>query len=151
MKKLFAFILFACLVLSFNSCRKNGPNPPGKGTTTGGPVVTQDCADLLVLSRNSTIKHYTDPYTLNSASVSGDYLKVSVTYGGSASHAFQLVWNDLSMAAMTNLSLEQNANGDMAKALITETRCFNITALRTNEPHGTVSFNVGSKTLSYTW
>lgn len=153
MKKLLGFVIVSIMLFSFSSCRKGGSNPPKDGSTTGGVVNNEDCANMIVLSKNMNITRYNDKYTVNSAAVSGDCLKVNVSYGGSTYHTFQLIWNDLSMKAMTTLELEQNANNDMGKALISESKCFNISALRTSDAHGKVSFMLSgySGSLVYTW
>jgi hypothetical protein len=153
MKKIVGLLILSALLFSFSSCRKGDSNPPGEGSTTGGVGTNTDCANLIVLSKNMNIQRYSDKYTISSAAVSGDYLKVNVTYGGSLPHAFQLIWNDLSMKAMTTLELEQNAAGDMGKALITESKCFNISALRTSDAHGKQTFLLSgyNNSLVYTW
>jgi hypothetical protein len=155
MKKVLTIIILLSFVLPSASCRKGCSNPPKEGTTTGSGIPDDNagCGSLIVLSQNTNLQHYTDKYTVSSAAVSGDYLKVNVSYGGATSHTFQLIWNDMAMTAITTLQLEHNANGDYAKALINETKCFNISALKTRDAHGSISFRLSgySGSLVYSW
>lgn len=158
MKNTLSALALILIMLPFSGCNKNPLSPPDKGNTTGGvpvPGGTSGCDNLIVMSKNMNMQHYTDKYTVTSAAVSGDYLKIGITYGGSATvtHTFQLVWNDLSMRAMNVLELEHNANGDAGKALISDTKCYDISALRTQDAHGKVSFQLSgyNDMLTYTW
>ena len=77
----------------------------------------------------------TDEYVLNSATITGDTLNVSVSYsGGCEDHQFTLVVSDgflESFPVQLHASIAHNANGDTCEAYPTENYRFNLTPIKT--------------------
>lgn len=77
-----------------------------------------------------------DTFTLVSAVIENDILKITVRYaGGMEKHDFTLYWSGISTRSMPPqlpMSLKHDANGDQAEALITETLEFELSAI--NKP-----------------
>ena len=77
----------------------------------------------------------TDEYALNSASITGDTLNISVSYsGGCEAHQFTLVVSDTfieSFPVQLHAYLAHNANGDTCEAYPTDNYRFNLTSIKT--------------------
>lgn len=77
----------------------------------------------------------TDEYALNSATITGDTLNISVSYsGGCEKHQFTLVVSDNfheSFPVQLPASIAHNANGDTCEAYPTENYRFNLTSIKT--------------------
>ncbi len=77
----------------------------------------------------------TDEYTLNSVSITGDTLNVSVSYsGGCEIHQFTLVVSDTfleSFPVQLHAYLAHNANGDTCEGYPTDNYRFNLTPIKT--------------------
>jgi hypothetical protein len=133
--KPFLFIGTVVILLGLLSCHKDQP------VVKKPPVDSNSCDVMLTLPLKDTTPH-TDPFTIKSWTISGDYLKLTVSYGGGCkSHDFRLVWNQLAMPPFPVIHLEHNANGDLCKALITTNLCYNISVLREDgPPHGEIDF-----------
>ncbi len=71
-----------------------------------------------------------DPFTLNSAAVTGDVLTVSVSYaGGCRHHEFRLLKDDSFMESdpvQLRITLIHDGNGDRCEAWITEQHSFDL-------------------------
>jgi hypothetical protein len=81
-----------------------------------------------------------DPYTEMDARIEGDTLFLNVEYsGGCADHDFDMCHGMFmtSLPAQVNLELDHDANGDLCRALISETLRFDLTTLRTVYPWST--------------
>lgn len=76
--------------------------------------------------------HY-DPFTVESAAISGNTLTMSIHYtGGCADHEFRLVGSEMiskSMPPIRSVRLVHNANGDTCKATVKKTFKFDLTEL----------------------
>ena len=77
----------------------------------------------------------TDPYTLNSATITDDMLDISVSYsGGCEAHAFTLVVSEAfleSFPVQLPVSIAHDANNDTCEAYPTENYRFNLTPIKT--------------------
>jgi len=77
----------------------------------------------------------TDPYTLNSATITDDMLDISVSYsGGCEAHAFTLVVSEAfleSFPVQLPVSISHNANNDTCEAYPTENYRFDLTPIKT--------------------
>ena len=76
----------------------------------------------------------TDPYQLNAASIAGDTLSVSVSFGGGCrTHEFTLVASNVFLESdpvQLHASLAHEANDDLCRAWLTEDRDFDLTPLK---------------------
>lgn len=77
----------------------------------------------------------TDRYVLNIATITGDTLKINVSYGGGCeSHQFTLVASESfleSFPVQLRVSLAHNANDDLCRAWLREDYHFNLTPIKT--------------------
>ncbi len=77
----------------------------------------------------------TDDYVLNSASITGDTLRLNVSYGGGCeTHQFTLVTSGVFMESFPvqlAVSIAHNAKGDPCEAFLTEDYDFDLTAIKT--------------------
>ncbi|MCY3741599.1 MAG: hypothetical protein OXH00_11305 [Candidatus Poribacteria bacterium] len=77
----------------------------------------------------------TDAYTLNSATITGDTLNISVSYsGGCQEHQLTLVVSDAfleSFPVQLHVSLAHNANEDACEAWLTDNYHFDLTPIKT--------------------
>ena len=77
----------------------------------------------------------TDDYVLNSAAITGDTLRLNVSYGGGCeTHQFTLVTSGVFMESFPvqlAVSIAHNANGDPCEAFLTEDYDFDLTAIKT--------------------
>lgn len=84
---------------------------------------------------NAGSRFGTDEYVLNSATITGDTLNVSVSYsGGCEDHQFTLVVSEgflESFPVQLHASIAHNANGDTCEAYPTENYRFNLTPIKT--------------------
>ena len=76
----------------------------------------------------------TDHFTVKGLSIDGKILQIEVSYahGGKNDHTFDLYTNQMMMKSMPpkmNLFLQHNANGDLGKALKTETLFFDLSPI----------------------
>jgi hypothetical protein len=75
-----------------------------------------------------------DPYTITAAAVSGDELRITLTYGGGCrEHRFRLVASDAFMESypvQVAAVLTHDANGDQCRALRHDTLRFDLTPLK---------------------
>ena len=76
-----------------------------------------------------------DPYELEAASITGDTLTITASYGGGCrAHQFTLVASAAFMESdpvQLRVSLRHNANGDPCRAYLTETYDFDLTPIKT--------------------
>ena len=76
----------------------------------------------------------TDPYQLNAASIAGDTLTVSVSFGGGCrTHEFTLVASNVFLESdpvQLRVSLAHEANDDLCRAWLTEDRDFDLTPIK---------------------
>lgn len=84
-------------------------------------------------------KFGTDEYTLNTAVIEGDTLKLNVSYsGGCETHQFTLIASKSfleSPSVQLHVSLAHNANGDPCEAYPTEDYHFDLTPIKTMYQH----------------
>ncbi len=80
-------------------------------------------------------KFRVDRYILNAATITGDTLKVNVSYGGGCEvHQFTLVASNVfleSFPVQLRATLAHNANGDLCRAWLTEDYHFDLTPIKT--------------------
>jgi hypothetical protein len=90
-----------------------------------GPIVIEPC--------EAWSEFPGDPFELNSATVNGDTLSVSVSYsGGCAPHYFRLCYDGAfleSFPVQANVVLQHDGQGDACEAYPTETREFDLRPL----------------------
>ena len=145
MKGFSVIILFAALAMM--SCKTNKGN--GSAETTGpesledldpnqeegainqpNDVIVIDIETPVIVDPEYTAPEKNDPFTVKSASIKGDVLSLKVSYsGGCNDHEFKAITNRTYMKSMPpklGITIEHNANGDMCKALKTETLTFNL-------------------------
>ena len=131
-----------------SACEETGETKPMENV-----VVNADGADGIA-------RWGTDPYELSAASISGDTLSVTVSYGGGcADHAFTLVLdNAFRMMDPVRLqaTLAHEANDDPCEAWLTEDHHFDLTPVKTlyQQEHGTVVLvldNAPEPELTYTF
>lgn len=76
----------------------------------------------------------TDHFVINSATLTGDTLKINVSYGGGCeAHQLTLIASELfleTFPVQLNLSLAHNANGDPCEAWLTEAYLFDLTPIK---------------------
>lgn len=131
-RNLFSLFLLLILVLS---CSKDYP------VANNQDITDNNCSSLALWSPNDTTDYQFDPFRIVSANMEGDYLKLTVTYGGGCqNHYFVLVWNQLSMTPFDDVILYHDNHGDMCKALITQKLCYNMKLLRGNSTSGDIKF-----------
>lgn len=80
-----------------------------------------------------TMPTETDRFQVKGTAIKGNLLSIDVQYsGGSKEHTFELFSNQMMMKSLPpkmNLFLQHQANGDLAKALITKTLLFDLSLL----------------------
>ena len=108
---------------------------PLDGDTGAGPSAGLDGARPIQIAHNFDATGLkSDPYTIESASIEGNVLRLAVRYGGGcAQHKFSLVASRAfreSMPVQTTAVLAHDAGGDNCRALISETLSFDLTPLR---------------------
>jgi len=97
----------------------------------------------------------TDPITVISAKVDGDYLVLTLQYGGGCeAHQVDLALIQPECGTPPlpppTFEIRHNANGDSCKALITKEYSFNISGIREEGKHQT-NFTISVKNTSGTW
>lgn len=84
--------------------------------------------------RNVPFAEWNTPFTLTSAKVDKDSLKVTVQYGGGfRDHSFRLMSDGVatkSLPRQQRVRIDHEGNGDMGRALITEEKAFDLNPLR---------------------
>jgi hypothetical protein len=77
-----------------------------------------------------------DPYTINSIVIEGNFMIIDVSYGGGCeTHEFSLFGNEASSKSIPpnrSIQLVHNSKGDFCKAVVTETLKFSISILAEN-------------------
>ena len=103
-----------------------------------------------------------DSYEVNSISLAGDELTVSVSYsGGCADHDFALCWPDQSFMesapVQVGLELFHDGHGDPCEAYPTEERTFDLSPLKAEWQaaygggSGEIVIRLGGESVSYTF
>ena len=95
----------------------------GGGLSCSPPAVVQATSEAAV----------SDPFELLDARVEGDALVVRVQYSGGGQHDFALVSSGAppkSLPRQVLLEIRHDSQGDLAKAMITEERTFDLTPYR---------------------
>jgi len=98
-------------------------------------INTKEKEAISVVEIDPTYKNIkTDSFTLLESNVEGDNLILLVQYGGGCEeHEWKLKTNGAyakSLPPQITLNLEHNANGDMCRALLTDTLEFNLEPVR---------------------
>jgi len=85
-------------------------------------------------SRDAVSPSWDSPFSVQTALVDGDSLRVTVQYGGGfRDHAFRLVSGGAATKSLPRqqpLSLEHQGNGDPGRALITQDKAFDLRPFR---------------------
>jgi len=85
-------------------------------------------------SRDAVSPLWDSPFSVQTALVDGDSLRVTVQYGGGfRDHAFRLVSGGAATKSLPRqqpLSLEHQGNGDPGRALITQDKAFDLRPFR---------------------
>lgn len=113
------------------------------------PFVVRDGVRTVLVDFGASVFHWPDdPVAITAFRVDGEILELTVQYGGGCrEHDFALIaWNGWleTVPVAAGLLLAHDANGDLCRALITETLRFNLVPLRRNHElhyrsaHGTV-------------
>lgn len=102
----------------------NGGQPPGPGTREDPIVLTASCPSDVP----------GDAYQLTSAELDGKIMKLELQYGGGCrTHRFVACWPENRFAesypVQTWIALYHDADGDNCKALITDTRYVDVSAI----------------------
>lgn len=113
----------------------------GKSDDTGISSVTPDDVDPDAIQTGTVViadapdEWGVDEYVLNAATITGDSLKLSLSYsGGCAAHQFTLVCSSFFLESdpvQLGVSLAHNANNDPCEAFPTETYHFDLTPIKT--------------------
>lgn len=129
-----ALVLVGALIMISSSCnkRREMKKSPADQTET---INTKEKEAISVVEIDPTYKNIkTDSFTLLESNVEGDNLILLVQYGGGCEeHEWKLKTNGAyakSLPPQITLNLEHNANGDMCRALLTDTLEFNIKPVR---------------------
>jgi hypothetical protein len=138
------FILFA----AFYSCKKDS----GIKNNNNNNNVTDSCGALQNYDNKDSGANRYDAFRISTATISGDYLKLTVTYGGGCQpHDFKLVWNQMAMGPYNRIFLTHDAHGDLCKALVTRKLCFNLSLLKGVNSHGESSFPLSDSYGNALW
>jgi hypothetical protein len=85
-------------------------------------------------SRDTVSPSWDSPFSVQTALVDGDSLRVTVQYGGGfRDHAFRLVSSGAATKSLPRqqpLTLEHQGNGDPGRALITQDKAFDLRPFR---------------------
>ena len=127
-------ILVGALIMISSSCKKRKEIKKSAEDQTE-TLNTKEEEAILVVEIDPTYKNIkTDSFTLLESNVEGDNLILLVEYGGGCrEHEWKLKTNGAyakSLPPQITLNLEHNANGDMCRALLTDTIEFNIKPVR---------------------
>ncbi len=98
-------------------------------------IRTVGCTPITTMDTFVTTNIFADEITINSATISNDCLYINYSYsGGCTDHEIRLSeikpWCGTPPIPPTELRLEHNAWGDSCEALITETKSYDLTAIR---------------------
>ena len=108
------------------------PTPVSVGRTDGTAPAASQVGRVVVAGADATLGN--DDYVLNSATITGDTLVVSVSYGGGCeTHVFTLVITaSFVESAPVRLPavLRHDANGDPCEAWLTESYAFDLALVR---------------------
>ncbi|MFA5326379.1 MAG: NigD-like C-terminal domain-containing protein [Prolixibacteraceae bacterium] len=105
-------------------------------------IITNDSQEYVVLSYFNCDSLQTDPVTVISGKVDGDFLILTLQYGGGCKDHqvnLALILPECGTPPLPppTFEIRHNANGDACKALITKEYSFNISGLRENGMHKT--------------
>ena len=137
MKHLFALIGITLLMVSQFGCSGDPNNsydtPLSVSVDDVNPNEVPYSGTLFI--GDASEKFGTDEYTLNTAVIEGDTLRVNVSYGGGCEkHHFTLIASEPfleSFPIQCQVSLAHHANGDACEAWLTEDYHFDLTPIRT--------------------
>jgi len=129
-----ALVLVGVLILISSSCNERREMKKSAADQTE-TINTKEKEAISVVEIDPTYKNIkTDSFTLLESNVEGDNLILLVQYGGGCEeHEWKLKTNGAyakSLPPQITLNLEHNANGDMCRALLTDTLEFNLEPVR---------------------
>jgi len=129
-----ALVLVGVLILISSSCNERREMKKSAADQTE-TINTKEKEAISVVEIDPTYKNIkTDSFTLLESNVEGDNLILLVQYGGRCEeHEWKLKTNGAyakSLPPQITLNLEHNANGDMCRALLTDTLEFNLEPVR---------------------
>ena len=140
MNNTFGLFLGLLLVLFTIGCQQLQNQMRGDPDDTVSVSVDDDIPDIgpfvgKVFIGNADDRFGTDAFALNTATIDGDILKVSLSYsGGCETHQFTLVASDSfleSFPVQLSIYIAHNANGDTCEAYPTEDYHFDLTPIKT--------------------
>ncbi len=144
-----SLVLF-CLVSVLSSCKKNKEASATNNSVVEKPMKVKEqkkMAKSVVVDPLYRAKQ-AESFKLLESNINGDNLILLVQYGGGCeTHQWELKTTGAyakSMPPQITLNLEHNANGDMCRALLTDTLEFNVEKIRYNG-----SFELDIKILGY--
>ncbi|MGD9899892.1 MAG: hypothetical protein AB7T22_12275 [Calditrichaceae bacterium] len=125
MKTLFSILTLIMIFLT--ACREDDHVADYSLRAVSGP-------DVIIFGYIDSVQIYEDPVSLEDVSMSGDTLKLEISYsGGCKEHEFLLyVSKDFaeSYPVQASVYLSHNSNDDRCKALIRKDLCFNLSLLK---------------------
>ena len=126
-----------CIPLFSFQCKKKKDLIKNEITEEGIPAELKSEIPAIRIVRSMPTE--TDLFQVKGVAIKDNIISIDVQYsGGSKEHTFELFSNQMLMKSLPpkmNLFLQHQANGDLAKALKTETLLFDLTLL--NAPPGT--------------
>ena len=128
-----------CLPLFSFQCKKKKDIVKSELTEETQVAELQEKMQIPEIRIVRTMPTETDRFHVKGLAIKGDILSIDVEYsGGSKEHTFELFSNQMLMKSLPpkmTLFLQHQANGDLAKALITKTLLFDLKLL--SAPPGT--------------
>ena len=126
-----------CIPLFSFQCKKKKDLIKNEITEEGIPAELKSEIPAIRIVRSMPTE--TDLFQVKGVAIKDNIISIDVQYsGGSKEHTFELFSNQMLMKSLPpkmNIFLQHQANGDLAKALKTETLLFDLTLL--NAPPGT--------------
>ncbi len=124
--------ILSLVVLLTVSCKNSKPTASNSEETE--KPVAMDTLKKVEVIKGYTLPETSDPFKLKDLRIVGDVLEVDVQYsGGCNDHDFSVKTDGNYMKSnppQLRLIIEHENNGDMCKALITETRKFDLKTVR---------------------
>ncbi|MBX7093970.1 MAG: hypothetical protein K1X56_04560 [Flavobacteriales bacterium] len=131
MKTRTILVFLLVIALGMTACKSHKKN---SGDTKSISGMTNDSIPSIKVDPNLEITADHDPFTIDTVTLSGDILSITVSYsGGCKEHQFDLAFNGMykkSMPVQAAIFLLHENNGDACRALLTKTYRFNIKSIR---------------------
>jgi len=121
------YLVLLLLTIAVFSCKKGQED--SKDTLASEIILTRSSSGYSDAALNRSSEN-SDPFDLKDVIISGDTVKITVSYsGGCTTHTFEVIWSETlscTTPPQTGLIILHNSNGDMCEAYITETLVFNV-------------------------